>query len=45
VVVRLRSTYVVTGRAVSLQVPKRLKRIAATFSVDGRSHRVAIALR
>jgi dienelactone hydrolase len=45
VVVRLRSLYVVTGRAATLRVSKRAKSIAATFSVDGRRHVATVALR
>ena len=49
VVVRLRlrsrSVNVVSGRAVTLRVPEDLRRIRATFSVDGRRHGAWIKLR
>jgi dienelactone hydrolase len=49
VVVRLRlpkrSVYVETGRKVDLRVSSRLKRIGASFSVDGRAHGARIDVR
>ena len=49
VVVRLRAgkraRSVVSGRAVAMRVPRRARRIRATFAVDGRAHHAAIALR
>jgi dienelactone hydrolase len=45
VVVRLRSVYVVSGRAVELRVSRGAKRIAASFSVDGRRHAASIRVR
>jgi dienelactone hydrolase len=49
VVVRLRAggrlAHVVSGRAVSVPVGRRVRRMRATFTVDGRRHRASVLLR